>query len=99
MSKRVSATHAKAHFSALVSEVTHGGERVIIERHGRPVAALIGLEDLARIAGQDRAGKPRGALALVRLWSDVGDEVIDDLVEEIYAQREADTTRPVELSE
>lgn len=99
MSKRVSAAQAKACFSALVSDVAHGGGRVIIERHGRPVAALVSLEDLARITQAEPVDRPRGALALVGLWSDVGDEAIDDLVEEIYAQRVADTARPVEFPE
>ena len=41
MTKRVTATHAKARLSELAAEVAHGGEQVIIERRGRPWAALV----------------------------------------------------------
>jgi antitoxin (DNA-binding transcriptional repressor) of toxin-antitoxin stability system len=31
--------------------VRYGGERIVIERHGRPVAGLVGIEDLERLEG------------------------------------------------
>jgi len=97
--KRVSAAEAKARLPALVAEVAYGGARIVIERHGRPLAALVGLEDLARITREERADRLGGALALVGLWADLGDEAIDALVADIYAQRAADTARPVEIPE
>ena len=42
---------------------------------------------------------PRGALALVGAWSDMGDENIDALIAHIYAERECDTGRRVELED
>jgi prevent-host-death family protein len=95
--KTVSAAVAKAHFSALIAEVAYGGVRIIIERRGRPLAALVGLDDLARLTQVGAEDRPRGALALIGAWDDVGDDVIDALVAEIYAQRDADVARPVEL--
>jgi hypothetical protein len=47
----------------------------------------------------DRRERPRGALALVGLWGDLGDDVIDEMVDEIYAVRQSDLGRPVELAE
>jgi prevent-host-death family protein len=41
MNKTVTLAEAKAHISALVTEVASGGE-ITITRHGRPVARLIG---------------------------------------------------------
>jgi prevent-host-death family protein len=41
MNKTVTFTEAKAHISALVTDVANGGE-VTITRHGRPVARLVG---------------------------------------------------------
>lgn len=99
MTKRVSATEAKAHFSELIAEVTHGGSPVIIERHGRPVAALVDLDDLAQITRDKPAGQPLGALALVGAWRDVDDATIDALISDIYAQRLKESGRPVELAE
>ncbi len=96
--KKVSAAQAKAHFSALVAEVAYGGQHVIIERRGKPLAALVSMADLERLAqGQALSARPRGALALAGAWRDVGDTKLDKLVAEIYATREQDTGRPVGL--
>jgi prevent-host-death family protein len=95
MAKKVSAANAKAHFSELVASVAYGRERYIIERRGKPLAALVSLEDLAAL--QEAAGGPRGAIALVGAWSEVEDRELDSLVSEVYAERERDTGREVSL--
>ncbi len=90
--KKVSAAQAKAHLSALMAEVAYGGEHVIIERRGKPLAALVSIADLERLdQGQAISARARGALALVGAWR------LDQLVAEIYARRQQDTGRPVEL--
>ena len=43
------------------------------------------------------SARPEGALALVGAWREVGDREIDSLIEDIYAERERDNGRPVEL--
>lgn len=96
--KKVSAAQAKAHLSALMAEVAYGGEHIIIERRGKPLAALVSIADLERLdQGQAISARPRGALALVGAWRDVGDKKLDQLVADIYARREQDAGRPVEL--
>ena len=95
MTKKVSAANAKAHFSELVASVAYGRERYIIERRGKPVAALVSLADLATL--QESVKGPRGALALVGAWSEVEDDEMDALVSEVYAERERDTGREVSL--
>lgn len=42
----VSITEAKASLSALVNRVAYSHERIVLQSHGRPKAALIGLDDL-----------------------------------------------------
>ena len=98
MVKRVSAAQAKAQLSALSAEVAYGGQRVVIERRGRPLAALVSMADL-ELLGQDRAAsaRPHGALALAGAWREVDDEDLEALIEDIYAGRENDAGRPVEL--
>ena len=98
MVKRVSAAQAKAQFSALTAEVADGGQHVIIERRGRPLVALVSVGDLD-VLEQERAtsARPQGALALVGAWRDVNDRDLESLIEDIYADREKDTGRPVEL--
>ena len=88
MAKKVSASYAKARLSALMAEVGCGGKRVLIERRGKPAAALVSVSDLERLEqGQARSERPLGALAIVGAWKDVGDEAIDALVSDIYDKR------------
>jgi prevent-host-death family protein len=96
LTERVSIGHAKAHLSELVAAVVQGGRRVILERRGRPLAALVSLDELDDLerAGQPLAA-PQGALALVGAWAALDDAEIDALVEEVYAQRERDLPRPI----
>ena len=98
MVKRVSAAQAKAQLSALASEVAYGDQHIIIERRGRPLAALVSVSDLERLE-QERAtsSRPQGALALVGAWRAIEDRDLECLVKEIYSQRERDLGRPVEL--
>lgn len=98
MAKRVSSTDAKAHFSELMAGVEFQGERVIIERRGRPVAALVSVKDLRQLEKSPRVDEPSGALALVGTWADIlSDKQIDEMVEHIYSERERDLGRPVDL--
>ncbi len=53
--RRVSATDAKRDFSATLNRVAFGGERVVLQRHDKDIAALVSLEDLRLLqAFEDR---------------------------------------------
>jgi prevent-host-death family protein len=96
--KKMSAAQAKAQFSALMAEVAHGGQHIVIERRGKPFAALVSVTDLERLEeGQATSARPRGALALVGAWRGVGDQKLDALIASIYAKRSQDTGRSVEI--
>ena len=98
MGKTVSAAQAKARFSDLVARVAVAGERFVIERRGKPVAALISIEDLKRLQQtHDTRERPLGALALVGAWGDVEETDLESVIASIYAQREWETGRAVEL--
>ena len=98
MAKSVSAAQAKAQLSALVAEVAYGGHHIVIERRGKPLAALVGMKDLERLEqGQATSPRPKGALALVGAWRDVEEKDMQSLTEDIYAARDKDTGRPVGL--
>jgi prevent-host-death family protein len=98
MIKRVSAAQAKATLSTLLSEVAYGGRRVIIERHGKPVAALVSMEELERLEqAKGSMDKLPWPFALAGAWGDLSDEEIDSFVRDVYASRERDPGRPVEL--
>jgi len=100
MTTRVSVAKAKAELSALMAAVAYQGRHVIIERRGRPMAALVSVDDLEQLDRVRAASvRPRGALALIGAWSDVDDREIEAMVADIYAAREQDTGRPVELGD
>lgn len=100
--KVVGVSEAKAHLSSLMARAGYGGERFLIERRGKPLAALVGVEDLERLEGERGGASPRssrrGALALVGAWGELAEDgEIDAMLAEIYAARERDTGRPVDL--
>lgn len=42
----ISATEARANLPELINRAEYGKERIVIERHGKAVVAIINLEDL-----------------------------------------------------
>jgi prevent-host-death family protein len=95
MTKAIAVAEANATLSELMSRVAHGGERIVIERHGRPMVAIVTMEDLARIEGTIREEEGTDPLLrFVGAWGDVPDEEIDRIVELIYAERELNIARP-----
>ena len=46
MRTKVDATTARAEFADTINRVAYGGERVILRRRGREVAALVSIDDL-----------------------------------------------------
>ena len=99
MVKKVGVTEAKAHLSALMARAGYGGERFLIERRGRPLAALVGIEDLERLEGEQGStpSRPLGAIALVGAWGEAEEGDLDAVLAEIYVERRRDTGRPVDL--
>ena len=97
MAEKVRVTEAKAHLSELMARVGYGGERFVIERRGRPLAALVGVEDLERLEKGDSTSRLVGAMGLVGAWGEAEESEVDAVLEEIYAKRERDTGRTVDL--
>ena len=98
MKKTVSVTQAKAQLSALMAEVAHGGQHILIERRGKPLAALVSVEDLERLGAEGpTSDHPLGALGLIGAWEEVGDDVIDAMIDVIYKARDENTGRNVVL--
>ena len=84
---------AKKRLSELMSRAAYRGERFLIQRRGRPMAALVSAEDLERLEQEPVAAK--GLLAAVGAWADYED--LDQVVGDIYLQREAAHDRPVAI--
>jgi len=55
MAKRMSAKEARSKFADLLGSVNYGGEEVIVERSGRPVAAVIPVPVYERLVAERKA--------------------------------------------
>ncbi|MBI3948283.1 MAG: type II toxin-antitoxin system Phd/YefM family antitoxin [Armatimonadetes bacterium] len=95
MSTTLSIAEAKSSFSEVVNRVAFGRERVIISRHGKPLVALVPLEELAELEQLRAAETPRNLAAVAGQWDSF--EEIDAFVEEAYASRQEDRPRLVSL--
>jgi len=63
---------ARARFSELVNRAAYGKERMVLTRHGKPVAAVISLDDLAVLERlEDERDAQLGATA-VEHWQAEG---------------------------
>ncbi len=51
------ASEARAGLSEILNRVAFGGERIVLERHGRNVAAIISMADLASLERRPSAGR------------------------------------------
>lgn len=99
MAKRVSAAMAKSHLSDLMASVAHQGQHYIIERRGKPVAALVTVDEMEKLEQENaRSDRPLGALALVGAWREIEEDEFDRILADIYSERERDTGRHVDLS-
>ena len=94
-------SHVKTRLSELVGRVAYGRERVVVLRRGRPMAALVSVEDLRRLETLETAANNRGAPSVHPImrafggWADRTD--LDELATEIYAHRAAAAGREVNL--
>jgi prevent-host-death family protein len=84
--KTVSIGEVKRDLSELVNRVAYGGERIVLTSRGKPKAALISMEDLERLRG-DQECDP---VARWKAWV----EESDRLNAEILERREG---KPVDL--
>jgi prevent-host-death family protein len=55
MAKRVGAREARSKFSELIGSVRFGSEEVIVERSGKPMAAMIPIDMYERLIAERRA--------------------------------------------
>lgn len=91
----------KARLSELINQVSLRSERLIVLRRGKPVAALVSIEDLHRLEALDTVAVDESTQTthpVMRAyggWADRDD--LDDLLTELYANRQAAEGRDVEL--
>ncbi len=54
--EKASVAHAKNTLSSLINKVAYGKTRVVLESRGKPKAALVSTEDLARLEELEQRG-------------------------------------------
>ena len=85
----------KARLSEFLGRVAFTRERLVVTRHGKPVAAVVSMDDLRRLEALDaNRNAPAPAVHPIMkaygLWADRDD--LDDLISEIYADRDKSMT-------
>lgn len=90
-SRALSVAEAKAGLSEAIREV-EAGRTVVITRHGKPVAALVKPEDVARLELLRAAGPEQGLASVAGGW-----EGTDDLVSNVAAAARRGRRRVVGL--
>jgi prevent-host-death family protein len=77
----ITATQAKDQLANLLERARSGNERIVIEKHGKPAAVLVSLEDLKRLERLDvleRAARHRPLVGTVLRFDDPFESVSDD---------------------
>ena len=78
MVKKVSTVQLRKELSALLARVVKGGGQVIIEKRGKPLAALVSVDALELLEQQQTtSANPQGALALTGAWGELKDRDMD----------------------
>jgi prevent-host-death family protein len=91
----------KAHFSEFINRVRYQSERILIARRGKPVAALVSIDDFHRLeslenqAAMDLKKNSHPIMRAFGGWSELDD--LDELVEDIYNLRKLNVGREVDL--
>jgi len=85
MPKKIGVAEVKKQFSAVISEVSLKGEHFIIEKKGKPMAAMVSVKELEMIEGSKIREKKKGLLAAISAWEDFVD--LEKMVMTIYEGR------------
>ena len=97
----VSVNEARAKFSDLMAKVAYGGQRIIVERRGKPMVVWISIEELSRLEGIDGQADQRkatrfrvladAAAARKRIQAERAGELLPDAADVIARLREERT--------
>ena len=103
MTLSVDTSVMKAQLSEFIGRVAYRKERLLVLRRGKPVAALVSVEDLRRLEIADAAsGETRDTPMVHPImrayggWAD-SDDLGDEFVAEIYADRLKAVGREIDL--
>lgn len=90
MIKKVSIAQVKNYFSEYLAKVMYSHQKLIITKRGKPVAAIVNIEDLNTINSKEET---EGLASIIGKWKHF--EEISNNVEFIYKSRSKDKLRNV----
>jgi prevent-host-death family protein len=92
MSKNIGVAEVKKRFSEVINEVSLKGEHFVIEKKGRPMAAMVSVKELEMIESK-KGGKKKGLLGALSAWEDF--ENLENTVKALYKERGKSKDRDV----
>jgi len=90
MVKYVGAREARSNFAQLLGEVHYGGQTVVVKRSGRPMVAIIPVQEYQRLVSERKARFQILDEIRSRMPSIPAEEVERDVAEAVAAVRAAD---------
>ncbi|WP_416485075.1 type II toxin-antitoxin system Phd/YefM family antitoxin [Streptomyces sp. CL12] len=78
MAYEIPVTQARAELADLINRVVYGAERVVVTRHGKPLAALVSAADLARLEALDAVDEP-GEEQVASSVSRIGESAVHEV--------------------
>jgi prevent-host-death family protein len=94
VSKSIGVAEIKRHFSDVIIEVAREGRQFIIEKKGKPMAALVNIKDLEAIERKGSPLKKKGLLAAIGAWEEFG--ALEGVIKHIYEKRKTAQDRKLE---
>ena len=94
MHKSLGVAEVKRFFSEIMSRVARNGEHFIIEKKGKPVAAMVTIKELEIIEKSEKKEKRKGLLAAIGAWEDF--EGLEKVVRDVYEKRRKAKDRKTE---
>jgi len=86
----ISVAEAKSHFSEYISKVAYADKRIIITKRGKPIAALVSVEEIKKLKSSEEV---KGLGEIIGKWADFED--IEDNIKKAYLKRSKDKGRDV----
>ena len=93
MSSTFDVAEAKSRFSELLNRAGYGKERFVIRKRGRPVAAIVSVEDLSRLE-DTRPTEPEGLLAAAGALGEFDEyaQIMDEIVRDRVNRRDREVS-------
>ena len=84
---RMNASEARHEFAEVINRAAYRGERIVLHRRGKDVAAIISLEDLELLERLEDENDLKAARAALRETEKKGAKKISELMEELGIER------------